>query len=551
MSRSNANPPKPTTPSGTAVPKKGSWTGLYILAVAVFAAITTEMAPVGMMPVVSDSLGIAEHTAGLLVTLYAALVAFGSVPLTLLTYAIGRKQLLLTTMAVFVVSNLVATVAPNFGWLVLARAIGGTAHALFFALSIGYSSRIAPKGQIGRAMAIVAVGGSAGQILGVPAGTLLASLFGWRVTFATLALIMAGAFLAALFYLPKIEHDPVGAPELIPGGGKLMTVVGLNGLVFLGHYTLYTYVSPLLLSSGLASGWLSPVLVVFGLAGLIGIQVTARHLDAHPYRWLVIIPSSLCVGLVLTAVGAGFMWPLLVLATMWVAAFGPVGSVYQSALVRIGKKNPEMAGAWINASSNVGISAGSFLGGMVVTGVGYSATAWVGAALMLLTVGLTLLARKALQPVVDAAEPRTEAVPLFTSSIPALTGAMAVVQSEYRGSEDRDAPSASTPVDSDDSEGLAVVGGSAADATQTGSIQSPGLASLHEAQAFDPAEDTATEVTASEDTWAAPVGLPVITASTPQVSDKDDAPDESDDSDARQAVTTDARQAVTTGARRG
>ncbi|MGO2634719.1 MAG: MFS transporter [Galactobacter sp.] len=505
MPPSNANP---QTSSST----KTSWTGLYILAVAVFAAITTEMAPVGMMPVIGDALGIAEHTAGLLVTLYAALVAFGSVPLTLLTYTIGRKQLLLATMGVFVVSNLVATVAPSFAWLVLARAIGGTAHALFFALSIGYSSRIAPKGQIGRAMAIVAIGGSAGQILGVPAGTLLASLFGWRVTFATLAIIMAGAFLAALFFLPKIEHDPLGSPELIPGGGKLMTVVGLNGLVFLGHYTLYTYVSPMLLASGLGSGWLSPVLVVFGLAGLVGIQITARHLDAHPYRWLVIIPSSLCVGLVLTALGAGFLWPLLVLGTMWVAAFGPVGSVYQSALVRIGKKNPEMAGAWINASSNVGISAGSFLGGMVVTGVGYSATAWVGAALMLLTVGLTLLARKALKPVVDAAEPRTEAVPLFTTSIPALTGAMAVVQAEYETTHTGAVPSASTPVDLGDSQRGSVEGNASDAPAQTGSVPSPGLASLHQAKAFDPQENTATEVTTAEDTWAAPIGLPVVAA---------------------------------------
>jgi predicted MFS family arabinose efflux permease len=518
---------RPTTSASSA--KKSSWTGLYILAVAVFAAITTEMAPVGMLPVIGDSLGIAEHTAGLLVTLYAALVAFGSVPLTLLTYAIGRKQLLLSTMAIFVVSNLVATVAPNFGWLVLARAIGGLAHALFFALSIGYSSRIAPRGQVGKAMAIVAIGGSAGQILGVPAGTLLASLFGWRVTFATLAIIMAGAFVSALIFLPKIEHDPVGSPELIPGGGKLMTVVGLNGLVFLGHYSLYTYVSPMLLSAGLASGWLSPVLVVFGLAGLVAIQFTGRHLDAHPYRWLVIIPSSLCVGLVLTAVGAGFLWPLLVLATMWVAAFGPVGSVYQSALVRIGKKNPEMAGAWINASSNVGISAGSFLGGVVVAGVGYSATAWVGAALMLVTVGLTLLARRALKPVVDAVEPRTEAVPLFTASIPALTGAMAVVQAEYEESH----------ADGDSDDAGATDAGDASSAP-TGSVQSPGLADLHQAQRFDPEEDTATEVTASEDTWAAPVGLPLITPSAPSSASAVDADDSDDAEDVGDRETAEA-----------
>jgi predicted MFS family arabinose efflux permease len=500
-------------------PKKASWTGLYILAVAVFAAITTEMAPVGMLPVVGHGLGVSESTAGLLVTLYAGLVAFGSVPLTLFTYTISRKHLLLTTMGVFVASNLLAAVAPSFAWLALARAIGGLAHALFFALSIGYSSRIAPRGQVGKAMAIVAVGGSAGQILGVPVGTLLASVFSWRVTFAALAIIMAGAFAAALFLLPAIKHDPLGSPELIPGGAKMMTVVGLNGLVFLGHYSLYTYVSPMLLSAGLASGWLSPVLVVFGLAGLVAIQITGRHLDAHPYRWLVIIPSSLCVGLILTAVGAAFLWPLLVLATMWVSVFGPVGSVYQSSLVRIGKKNPEMAGAWINASSNVGISLGSYVGGVVVVGVGYAATAWVGAAIMLVAVGLTWWARSALKPVVDAVEPRTEAVPLFTAAIPALTGAIAVVQAEQAADSDSSSsPSASTPVDVGDGENTGTEGSSesALSTPVTGSVPSPGLASLHEAPTFGPSENTATEVTAAKDTWAAPIGLPLVAAAQPE-----------------------------------
>lgn len=374
--------------------------GLYILAVAVFSVITTEVVPVGILPQVADSFDVSESTAGLLVTLYASLVAIGAIPLTLFTNQLPRKPVLLSTMVVFGASNLLATLAPSFAWLVVARAMGGLAHALFFAIAIGYSSRIAEPGQVGRAMALVAVGGSAGFILGVPAGTALAAVAGWRVTFGVLTLLVLAAFVAALKLLPPVEHAPDTSPALVPGGSKMLAIVWLSGLCFLGHYTVYTYVSPLLLDAGLDASLLSPVLVVFGVAGLLAIRVAGARLDKHPWRWMVLVPAALAVGLVATALGTGHLWPLLIVATLWIAAFGPVGSTYQSTLVKVGRENPEMAGAWINLTSNVGIGAGSALGGAVLTVTGYRGLGWVGAVLLVVTLGLTLLARKKLRPVV-------------------------------------------------------------------------------------------------------------------------------------------------------
>ncbi|MDR6866591.1 multidrug resistance protein [Microbacterium resistens] len=372
------------------------WAGLYVLAFAVLGAITTEVVPIGLVPEIVTAFGVDEAGAGSLISLYAILVAVTAVPLTRLTARAPRKPLLLVTLAVFTLSNTLAALAPTFAWLMAARAIGGVAHALFFAISIGYASRIAPKGQTGRAMALVATGVSAGLILGVPAGTALAEAVGWRLAFAVLAVLVTLAGIAASVLLPPVSHDVSAGRTLVPGGGRMLLIAGLSGAAFLGYYTLYTYVSPLLLAAGLPPVWLSAVLVGIGATGLVGIRIAAPRLDHHPYGWMVAVPAAIAVAQLGVALAFPHLALVLVAAALWTAAFGPVNSTYQNTLVRAGREGPEMAGAWINVLSNAGIAGGSALGGVLVTGPGYAAAGLVGAGIVLGALLVTLVARRLL-----------------------------------------------------------------------------------------------------------------------------------------------------------
>src|SRR5271163_3576992 len=111
---------------------RGARAGLIVLSVSVFAAVTTEMAPVGLLPAIGHSFGVPESTAGLLVSLYAVLVAALAVPLTLATKRVPGKRLLLVTMSSYTVSNVISALAPSLAVLAVGRAIGGVTHALFF-----------------------------------------------------------------------------------------------------------------------------------------------------------------------------------------------------------------------------------------------------------------------------------------------------------------------------------------------------------------------------------------------------------------------------------
>jgi predicted MFS family arabinose efflux permease len=368
----------------------GARAGLLVLSVSVFAAVTTEMAPVGLLPAIGDSFGVTESTAGLLVSLYAVIVAALAVPLTLATRRMVGKRLLLLAMGSYAVSNVISALAPSFAVLAAGRAVGGVTHALFFSVFIGYVTRLVPPAQTGRALALASAGVPAGFVLGVPLATALGNAAGWRAAFAALAVLMAVAGVLVAVLLPDVRSQ---ADERRPARGRLrqmVTVIGSNTLVFLGQYTLYTYVSVLLLRSGAASNTVGPILLVFGVFGLIGVWCVSRRLDRQ-------LGSSALVILVILAAGiaaAGAAFPALALVivagAVWNGAFGAVPSVSQTAAVRTQTTSPEVAGAWINASSNAGIAAGAALGGVVLASTGIREVAWLAAALVILAI-VTLL----------------------------------------------------------------------------------------------------------------------------------------------------------------
>jgi predicted MFS family arabinose efflux permease len=373
----------------------GARGGLIILSVSVFAVVTTEVAPVGLLPAIGHAFGVAESTAGLLVSLYAVLVAALAVPLTLATRRIPSRRLLLAAMGCYAVSNVISALAPSLAVLAVGRAVGGVTHALFFSVFIGYVSRLVPPAQTGRALALASAGASAGFVIGVPLVTALGNAAGWRSAFAALAALMAVVLVLAAVMLPDVRSR-ADERRTAPGRPRLLVAVtGSNSLVFLGQYTLYTYVSVLLLRSGASSDTVGPILLLFGFCGLIGVWSAGRLLDGHLRSSALVILAILAAAI--AAAGAVFpVLPLVIVAgAFWNGAFAAVPSVYQTAAVRTQTTSPELAGAWVNASANAGIAAGAGLGGVVLGHTGIREVAWLAAALVVLAIGTVLLARRA------------------------------------------------------------------------------------------------------------------------------------------------------------
>ena len=163
------------------------------------------MLPVGLLPGLGATFGVPNAATGLLVSLYAVMVAALAVPLTVATTRFARKPLLLTTLAGYAVSNALVAAAPAFAVVAVGRTVGGVTHALFFSLVIGYAPRLVSRAHVGRALALAGSGASAGLVLGVPLLTSLGTAAGWRVSFAVLAALSILTVTLVSRLLPAVQ----------------------------------------------------------------------------------------------------------------------------------------------------------------------------------------------------------------------------------------------------------------------------------------------------------------------------------------------------------
>lgn len=370
---------------------RDSLPGLLSLALASCVAVTTEMLPVGLLPQIGTTFGVADSVTGLLVSLYAVMVAALAVPLTVATSRYSRKPLMLATLACYALSNALVAAAPLFAAVAVGRALGGVTHALFFSLVIGYSPRLVSGAHVGRALALAGSGASVGLVVGVPLLTSLGTAAGWRASFAALAVVSVLTFVLVATLLPRVAHEPMSMRHRSGRRGRLAAVATSNSLVFLGQFSVYTYVSVLLLASGVSPAFIGPILLGCGACGLLGLAYAGRGLDRNPRRTAVaLVALTLCA-----VVALGLVWPTLVavvIATaIWSGAFGGVPSIYQACAVRARAMPPELAGAWINATANIGIAGGAAIGAGLLPTVGLSSLPWPAAVLIACGLGVILL----------------------------------------------------------------------------------------------------------------------------------------------------------------
>lgn len=342
---------------------------LVLLSVACFTAVATETLPVGLLPLMAVDLGVSESAVGLLVSVYAGTVVVASVPLNAWTSRWPRRPLMAGLVAAYAVSNLVLCLTDLYVVAAAARVIGGLTHALFFAVLFGYAAALAPPARIGAALAVAGAGSSVAVAVGTPLGTVLGGVVGWRGSFAVAAVL--SAVVAALLWwrLPPLPGSDVG------GGRQLREVlrqptfrwleVGTL-LVVTGVFASYTYLSPIMIDFGFRAGTVGGVLLVWGVAALVGLVLLGRLADTHLRPTLVGVTAALALLLAVLAVLPRHPVAGTGLLVLWGLAAGPVNPLLQTAITRAAAAHASTAAAVHNAVFNLGIATGAFLGAEVL-----------------------------------------------------------------------------------------------------------------------------------------------------------------------------------------
>lgn len=366
------------------------YVALFVLATAVFMSVTAEMMPTGLLPEMSAELGVTESQIGLLVTLFAVAVVITAVPLSALTRRFSRHSVIVGVLLAVAATSAFSALAPTYGSLAVARVLGGTAHGLFWAVVGVYAAHLVPRHQIARAVAITTGGGTLAFVLGVPAATVVGHSFGWRVPFLAIALLALCASLLIAKRLPRMpaparEPRPprVGAAAevrmqaaarrrmdpTVPGVAVLCVVVGI---LMVGHYALYTYVTPFLIGQmGVPIGNVGAMLFVYGIAGALGLLVAGFLFGQRP---------TFGVGIALVVTGASVLvlslwasnpWLSIPAFALWGVALGVIPTLMQARVLHVASPAiTDTAAAFYSTAFNTGIGGGALVGGLLLSGFG-------------------------------------------------------------------------------------------------------------------------------------------------------------------------------------
>lgn len=368
---------------------------LLALAMTGFVTILTEALPAGLLPQMSADLGVSASGIGQLITIYALGSLVAAIPVTALTQHFPRKPLLLCAIAGFAVVNTITAVTGNFAVMLLARFFAGVSAGLLWAMIAGYAARMVADELKGRAIAIAMVGTPLALSLGIPAGTLIGSMIGWRITFAVMTALTVVLIIWVCSKVPNYPGTSTGNRTSV--GGTLAIkgirpVLMVTLLFVLAHNILYTYIGPLVAPAGLAQR-LDLVLLVFGAAAIAGIFAVGYFIG-HWLRELV-LTSLLLFAIAAAILGVwGNLRELLWLATgIWGFAFGGAATLFQTAAAIVSRQASDVAQSMIVTVWNLAIAGGGIVGGLLLENSGVHGLSWVAFALLVFALFIAFKAK--------------------------------------------------------------------------------------------------------------------------------------------------------------
>jgi DHA1 family inner membrane transport protein len=361
-----------------------------------FAIGTTEFMAMGLLPQVADGVDVSIPTAGHLISAYAVGVVVGAPVLAFLGARLPRRGVLVALMLAYAGANALSAVAGGYGLLLLARFLSGVPHGAYFGVASLVAAGLAPRGREGRSVAMVMIGLSVANVVGVPAATWMGQHLGWRSAFwaaASLSVLTAVLVTACVPGAPG-NTDATGRRELRLFAEPQAWLTLLAGAIgFGGMFALYTYIAEVVTRvGGLADGAVPVFLLAFGLGMVAGTYVAGHLADWSVFRSLLGSSLAMAVLLLSYAALAPAGWAALPAAFLVAVSSSVLVVNLQLRLMSVAGDAQTLGAAMNHSSLNMGNALGAWLGGLVIAaGWGYRAPALVGVVLALAGLAVLLL----------------------------------------------------------------------------------------------------------------------------------------------------------------
>ncbi|ELC7339496.1 sugar transporter [Salmonella enterica] len=365
------------------VSRKVAWLRVVTLAIAAFIFNTTEFVPVGLLSDIAESFHMQTVQVGIMLTIYAWVVAVMSLPFMLLTSQMERRKLLICLFVLFIASHVLSFLAWNFTVLVISRIGIAFAHAIFWSITASLAIRLAPAGKRAQALSLIATGTALAMVLGLPIGRVVGQYFGWRTTFFAIGMGALITLLCLIKLLPKLPSEHSGSLKSLPllfRRPALMSLYVLTVVVVTAHYTAYSYIEPFVQNvAGLSANFATVLLLILGGAGIIGSLVFGKLGNRHASSLVSIAIALLVVCLLLLLPAADSEAHLAILSIFWGIAIMVIGLGMQVKVLALAPDATDVAMALFSGIFNIGIGAGALVGNQVSLHWSMSAIGYIGA----------------------------------------------------------------------------------------------------------------------------------------------------------------------------
>lgn len=373
---------------------------IMMLALGVFGIITTEMGIVGVLPQITQRFNITTSQAGVLVSIFALVVAISGPFLTLLASGINRKVILLTAVLMFMISNIVYAYTTSFEMMLAFRILPAIFHPIFFSVALVTAAKLVPLEKSGHAITKVFAGITVGFAFGIPLTSFLAEQLSLEASFLFGAIVSAIAFAGILFWLPSMpvkEKMSYGKQVSILRKPGLWLNIATVICIFAAMFTVYSYFAEYLGQVAHMNGsWISFMLMVFGLIMIFGNFLFGSSLQKNMTKTVISFPLLYIAIYVLAYYFGTYFIPMAAIVFFWGIIHSGGLIVSQTWLMTEAKESPEFGNSLFVSFSNLGITLGTSIGGWFISQLGIHQLIWSGITFALLAFFLIIIKIKIL-----------------------------------------------------------------------------------------------------------------------------------------------------------
>lgn len=352
------------------------WVSVCALAVGAFIFNTTEYIPIALLSDIGQSFGKPATEVGMMITVYAWIVALLSLPLMLMTKNIERRKLLLMLFALFALFHALSFFSWNFNILLVSRIGIALTHAVFWSITASLAVRLAPTGKTNQALGLLSTGTVLAMVLGIPLGRVVGQYFGWQLSFLLIGVCAAGVMLVLAKNLPALPSQNTGSLSSLPSLFKrrnLMLLYAMTVLIITAHFTAYSYIEPFVLQvGGFKAEQVTIVLSLYGLAGFAASYLFGKWFAKSQRLFMLGAVAVILLSALLLLPFASFPYAVYALVFIWGVAIVIVSLGMVSKVLAFASDATDVANSIYSGLYNVGIGGGALLGHYVTVWFGLS-----------------------------------------------------------------------------------------------------------------------------------------------------------------------------------